>query len=81
MTTPRFYMVWSPQGRAPTYRHRTYHDAKTEARRLARLNPGGQFIVLGALSAHATKDPVEDTTFAGSLSVPSPTADDDEIPF
>jgi len=35
MTTPRFYMVWSPQGRAPTVRHRTYHDAKTEARRLA----------------------------------------------
>lgn len=82
MTDQRFYMVWNPHGRAPTYRHPTYQVAKEEARRLARENPGNRFIVLGALSFHATRDPVEDHEFIGSLTIPQqPEYDDPDVPF
>lgn len=42
----QFWMVWSPQGRAPTYRHDTWESAVNEARRLARTVPGNEFYVL-----------------------------------
>lgn len=48
-STGEFWMVWNPQGRAPTARHATEALAETEAGRLARLCPGSVFIVLRAL--------------------------------
>ena len=45
-----FYLVWNPLGRAPIHQHEKYHQAKTEAERLATLNPGQQFFVLQAVS-------------------------------
>jgi hypothetical protein len=44
-----FWMVWNPQGRAPTARHATEALAEAEASRLARQCHGQTFIVLRAL--------------------------------
>jgi hypothetical protein len=49
MQIDKFWMVYSPQGRAPTYQHGTPNDAKKEAERLAALSPGQQFFVLEAI--------------------------------
>lgn len=46
-----FWMVWNPQGHAPTHKHPTALAAKAEAERLARTNPGAKFIVLQALGS------------------------------
>ncbi len=45
-----FWMVWNPNGHAPTYRHSSRHSATVEAERLARGNRGQTFFVLQALS-------------------------------
>ncbi len=42
----RFWFVWNPIGRNPSYMHASRHSADCEARRLAEENPGQQFIVL-----------------------------------
>lgn len=47
--TGDFWMVWNPQGRAPTARHATEELAEQEAHRLARVAPGEVFIVMKAL--------------------------------
>jgi len=54
-----FWMVWNPQGRAPTVRHETFDAAMNEARRLAKIAPGSQFFILQARHVAQTKDPVE----------------------
>ena len=41
-----FWLVWDPQGRAPTHKHQNEGLAQIEAERLARQNPGHQFYVL-----------------------------------
>ena len=43
-----FWMVWCPQGHAPTAKHDTEARAIAEAERLARANPERQFYVLQA---------------------------------
>ena len=43
-----FWLVWNPQGSAPTHRHPTEAEACKEAERLARLNPRQRFHVLEA---------------------------------
>lgn len=45
-----FWMIWSPQGQAPTVRHDTPESARAEAERLARANRGSEFYVLEAVS-------------------------------
>ncbi len=47
----RFWMVWNPQGRAPTYRHNSRAAADAEASRLSSANPGRVFVVLKAVGA------------------------------
>lgn len=51
-----FWMVWNPEGRAPTYRHTSEGSAKTEAERLARANPGQTFVVLESVCARRVDD-------------------------
>jgi len=51
MQDVKFWMVWNPNRRVPTYRHATEHGATQEAERLAALNPGERFYVLVALRA------------------------------
>lgn len=43
-----FWLVWDPQGGAPTHQHPTLQLARGEAERLARMNPGRTFYVLGS---------------------------------
>lgn len=54
-----FYLVWNPNGRAPTFLHPTINHAETEAARLAELHPGQEFFVLlpssSVVSAGITK--------------------------
>jgi len=51
-----FYVVWNPAGCAPVYQHATYDLALAEAKRLARCNPGNEFIVLGAMMVCVRSD-------------------------
>ena len=50
MSESRFWLVWRPDGNAPTFRHLSEEGANAEAWRLARMNPGKRFFVLLAVS-------------------------------
>lgn len=50
-----FFMVWSPQGAAPTKRHATHKGAMGEAHRLAKLAPEAEFFVLRGRGDKAIK--------------------------
>lgn len=49
MAQPAFWMVLG--GGTPTYRHDNQTSAEKEAERLARQNPGTEFIVLESLKS------------------------------
>ena len=53
---PAFWLVWNPQGHAPTRDHATRQSAEREADRLARLNRGQRFIVLQSVSERVVDD-------------------------
>lgn len=53
---PAFWMVWNPQGHAPTRDHATRQSAEREADRLARVNRGQRFIVLQSVSERVVDD-------------------------
>ena len=46
MTIDNYWIVWCVGGGSPTVRHNTLMDARMEAERLARQNPGRRFAVL-----------------------------------
>jgi hypothetical protein len=52
----KFWMLWNPQGRAPTFKHETLEDARKQAEKLARNNNGETFYVLEAISYVRKKD-------------------------
>ena len=45
-----FWIVWSPDGSNPAYRHIAYDQAVAEAERLASKYPGSEFYVMAAQS-------------------------------
>lgn len=47
-----FWVVWNPQGRAPMVRHLSREAAAQEAKRLAMVSPGQEFIVLAGLESY-----------------------------
>lgn len=47
----KFWMVFNPNGRAPTAKHLTKDAAKVEAKRLSESSPGNMFVVLAAVDA------------------------------
>jgi hypothetical protein len=49
MDEDTFFLVWNPEGRAPTRKHETLDIAIGEARRLASLNQNQKFYVLRAV--------------------------------
>lgn len=49
-----FWMVWSPEGNAPTAKHNSSHSAINEAERLARKCPSKRFYVLVATDMRTT---------------------------
>lgn len=73
----KFWMVWSPQGRAPTFKHTSKDSADTEAARLAKLNPGNQFFVLKAVGGWQTDIPLIKPIVVRGKN----TCTDDGIPF
>ena len=58
-----FWVIWNPQGRSPTVRHQYEHEARAEAQRLAKDNPGHSFIVLEARSSYQVRDPMTRVDF------------------
>ena len=73
----RFWMVWNPHGRAPTYRHYSRASADSEAARLAARNPGAVFFVLKMVGGNAATInlPADITVTAAKQE------GDDELPF
>lgn len=53
----KFWMIWSPTGRQPTFRHSSRKAANAEAERLAIANPGSAFFVLKAVGGAYTRVP------------------------
>jgi hypothetical protein len=51
-----FWLVWSPAGRAPVFRHASRQTAEIEARRLADLSPGSSFFVLAPVTEIVRND-------------------------
>lgn len=74
MNSEVFWMVYGEGQRAPTMKHATRDVAETEAKRLARFNPGIAFYVLEAIS-RAEKIEVQFTRLDRR------NVNDDEIPF
>lgn len=62
MKAQPFFLVWNPEGGAPTLKQPSYVVAENEAKRLARSNPGQSFFVLAAV-AEARKVEVGATRF------------------
>ncbi|MBH2008328.1 MAG: hypothetical protein I8H71_01375 [Xanthomonadaceae bacterium] len=56
MEQDTFYMVWSPQGGAPTHKHAALFGAVHEAERLARNNAGKEFYILQAIEGRVVND-------------------------
>ena len=49
-----YWVVWCVGGGPPTYKHRSFESADTEAKRLARLHAGDEFVVLETVRSHQT---------------------------
>ena len=75
-TETTFWMVYGEAQQPPAVKHETRVIAETEAKRLARFNPGIRFFVLEAVSI-AEKIDVRFTRIARR----DVDVDDDEIPF
>lgn len=75
----KFWMVWNPTRRPPSFRHMTKTAARDEAKRLSSQTPGELFIVLAAVDAFLSPiGPV------ANVPLRKATADeilDSEIPF
>lgn len=72
---PLFWCVWCEGGGDPTVKHPGYHDARAEAQRLARANPGKRFVVMAAAVAFVKRD-LDEVQYAGGYEL-----GEDEIPF
>jgi len=56
---PQFFMVLSDDSTYTQYRHSTLSGARSEAARLATVNPGTKFWVLAALGCALNPEPVK----------------------
>lgn len=59
-TDRRFWMVWSPQGHAPTRSHATHVSAVEEAQRLSQKHAGHTFYVLVAEKGFCKPKPYDE---------------------
>jgi hypothetical protein len=53
----KFWMVYSPNGNPPKFKHDDSDAAEAEANRLAAANPGETFVVLEAMNEFKTAAP------------------------
>lgn len=72
----KFWMVWAPAGRAPTYKHHSKESAVMEARRLAKLNPNWDFYVLKTVGGAVAESPE-----VKPINLIKQQSSDDGIPF
>lgn len=63
----RFWMVWNPVGRQPTFKHPCQESARREAERLARLYPNERFWVLESQGFMRVCDPCQWTAAEDGL--------------
>ena len=56
MNASKFWLVWNPYGRAPSVKHPTSKSANDEAKRLASVAPGSEFIVLESCGSYCKTD-------------------------
>jgi hypothetical protein len=70
-----FFMVWNPEGRAPTVKHWDYQSACREAERLAKANNSHRFVVMCSMDAFAVNEVIKTDLR------PGPDSWDDGIPF
>lgn len=47
-----FWLVWRRGGSPPTFEHASFDSADTEAKRLARVHQGDEFVVLESARSH-----------------------------
>lgn len=76
-TGKKIWVVFNPNGRAPTYTHQSYDSAKQEAKRLARMNPDQSFYVMESVGM-ARK---HDVSFYACGTVDHRELSEDDIPF
>lgn len=51
-----YWLVWHVGGGPPTYKHGSFDSADTEAKRLARVHRGDEFVVLETVRSHRATD-------------------------
>lgn len=56
MSRKAFWIVWNPNGGAPTRKHESLESAQFEADRLARKHKGETFVVLQSISGSVVRD-------------------------
>lgn len=62
------FLVWNPDARYPRFDHDTADDARREAERLARENPGQDFYVMAPVMAVSSVPPApQDREVVASL--------------
>lgn len=82
MHTSKFFFVWNPNRRSPSYKHATAQSATAEAERLARANRGESFIVLESLATVRVPDVVWELHREPEEGASDGASDDeDELPF
>lgn len=52
----KFWMVWNERRDVPSHKHPSAEEARREAERLARTNPGQQFHVLELMATCSKND-------------------------
>ena len=53
------YFVWDPRHGGPNYKHLSYESAEREAKRMAEIHKGQEFLVIRVLAAAKVREPVE----------------------
>lgn len=56
MSNAKFWLVWNPDGRAPSVKHPSSKTANDEAKRLAACCPGQAFVVLESCGEYCKTD-------------------------
>lgn len=56
MQSTKFWLVWNPDGSVPKIRHDSSRKANEEAKRLASVAPGKEFIVLESCGSYCKAD-------------------------
>lgn len=59
----KFWLVWNPEGRAPTVKHHSRQLATQEAERLARANFGLEFLIFESVGGKKVELPMDDIPF------------------